>query len=420
MSLLWWLFLCFFLKVVHSWSNEELALYDLVEEVQGNFYELFEIQQEASLSEIKKNYRRLSLEWHPDRNRAENAAERFRQIVSVYEVLKSTELREKYNEILINGLPSWRSGIYYYRRVRKMGLGEAMLILIPLLIGVHYLMLWGAYFEQYLVETQKKVKVKREKDRSSALDDEARRVELALQEHKPTWSKMLPCKTWRGFLSFITLLQELSKKEPPLEENEELIRPVRNIVPSQPQPVYEFAVARDIKAVTSHDENARKKYEIDEKEREAKYSKESAWTCDELMLLVKLSTEKFPSGTPNRWDLMAAVLHRTPDDVTAMAGKLKSMKREEYNKLLSGQTSAVVADFSKVTIPQNLKSVTLDWTQDEQKAFERALIKYPKGVDARWDQIAKEMGTRSKGECFERFKQIAEAVRLRKAQQNAK
>lgn len=32
-------------ELVESWSNEELALYDLVEEVNSNFYELFSVKQ---------------------------------------------------------------------------------------------------------------------------------------------------------------------------------------------------------------------------------------------------------------------------------------------------------------------------------------------------------------------------------------
>lgn len=72
----------------------------------------------------------MSLEWHPDRNSADNAAEKFRQVsslsitsmaqlvlqvVGVYEVLKDSSMRERYDSVLENGMPDWRSGIYYYR-----------------------------------------------------------------------------------------------------------------------------------------------------------------------------------------------------------------------------------------------------------------------------------------------------------------
>lgn len=49
------------------------------------------------------------------------------------------------------------------------------------------------------------------------------------------------------------------------------------------------------------------------------------WTLDELNHLVRLSTHKFPVGTPNRWQQMGDALHRRPEDVTAMIGRLKHM-----------------------------------------------------------------------------------------------
>ena len=46
-----------------------------------------------------------------------------------------------------------------------------------------------------------------------------------------------------------------------------------------------------------------------------------------MSLLIRLSTDKYPPGTPNRWELMARQLNRTPEDVTIMAGKIKNMKQ---------------------------------------------------------------------------------------------
>ncbi|RCN44176.1 DnaJ domain protein [Ancylostoma caninum] len=71
-------------RVDAAWNSEELALYDLVEEVNTNFYDLFGIAKDASVGEIKKAYRRLSLEWHPDRNSAPDASEKFRQIFECF------------------------------------------------------------------------------------------------------------------------------------------------------------------------------------------------------------------------------------------------------------------------------------------------------------------------------------------------
>lgn len=37
------------------------------------------------------------------------------QLVAVYEILKDDQRRQQYNDILVNGLPDWRTPVYYYR-----------------------------------------------------------------------------------------------------------------------------------------------------------------------------------------------------------------------------------------------------------------------------------------------------------------
>ena len=67
-----------------SWSPEEMDIFDLVEEVlesKQNFYEYMELTQEATTSEIRKAYRKLSLVLHPDKNDAEDAEIKFRWFV---------------------------------------------------------------------------------------------------------------------------------------------------------------------------------------------------------------------------------------------------------------------------------------------------------------------------------------------------
>jgi DnaJ-class molecular chaperone len=51
-------------------------------------YDILGITRNASLSDIKKAYRRLALRFHPDRNRSSlSASEKFKQINEAYEVL---------------------------------------------------------------------------------------------------------------------------------------------------------------------------------------------------------------------------------------------------------------------------------------------------------------------------------------------
>lgn len=54
----------------------------------------------------------------------------------------------RYNEVLKNGLPNWKSALYYYRRVRKMGLAEMAFIVFMIVTIGQYIVSWAAYAEK--------------------------------------------------------------------------------------------------------------------------------------------------------------------------------------------------------------------------------------------------------------------------------
>src|ERR671932_967650 len=62
-----------------------------------DYYELLGVDRTASDSDIKKAFRRLARELHPDVSDAPNAEERFKEVVEAYEVLSKAETRELYD-----------------------------------------------------------------------------------------------------------------------------------------------------------------------------------------------------------------------------------------------------------------------------------------------------------------------------------
>ncbi|KKS87806.1 MAG: chaperone protein DnaJ, partial [Microgenomates group bacterium GW2011_GWC1_43_11] len=63
-----------------------------------DYYDILGISKSASDMEIKRAYRKLALEWHPDRNKAANANEKFKEINEAYAVLSSKDKRSAYDQ----------------------------------------------------------------------------------------------------------------------------------------------------------------------------------------------------------------------------------------------------------------------------------------------------------------------------------
>jgi molecular chaperone DnaJ len=71
-----------------------------------DYYELLGVSRDAPESEIKKAFRRLARELHPDVSEAPDAQERFREVVEAYEVLSKSETRDLYDRYGHAGLRS--------------------------------------------------------------------------------------------------------------------------------------------------------------------------------------------------------------------------------------------------------------------------------------------------------------------------
>ena len=76
-----------------------------------DYYKILGVSKNADEKEIKKAYRRLARQYHPDKNQGnKQAEERFKEINEAYEVLGDTDNRSKYDQLGSN-----------YHRYQQMG-----------------------------------------------------------------------------------------------------------------------------------------------------------------------------------------------------------------------------------------------------------------------------------------------------------
>ena len=64
-----------------------------------DYYEVLGVSKNASKGEIKDAYRKLAMQYHPDRNKAADAEEKFKEISEAYAVLSDDQKRQQYDTL---------------------------------------------------------------------------------------------------------------------------------------------------------------------------------------------------------------------------------------------------------------------------------------------------------------------------------
>lgn len=99
--------------------------YEAVQKIKKSkdFYEILGVSKDAGESDIKKQYRKLALQFHPDKNKAPGATEAFKAIGNAFSVLSDPEKRKQYDAFGSQENKSYRqpsyqrhSGYYEYTR----------------------------------------------------------------------------------------------------------------------------------------------------------------------------------------------------------------------------------------------------------------------------------------------------------------
>ncbi|KAM4588468.1 dnaJ homolog subfamily B member 9-like isoform 1-T2 [Odontesthes bonariensis] len=94
-------------KSAFLWMQASVVLLLCLAEVQPatasetvkSYYDTLNVERTATESQIKKSFRRLAVQYHPDKNKSADAETTFREIAEAYSVLSDREKRRRYDSM---------------------------------------------------------------------------------------------------------------------------------------------------------------------------------------------------------------------------------------------------------------------------------------------------------------------------------
>ncbi|KAG5343366.1 DNJB9 protein, partial [Acromyrmex heyeri] len=85
-------------NMLHSTKSQLARLYSTKQHTRSkNYYDTLNITPHATQNEVKSAYYKLTLQYHPDKNKSEYAKQKFQDISEAYEVLSNHDQRKIYD-----------------------------------------------------------------------------------------------------------------------------------------------------------------------------------------------------------------------------------------------------------------------------------------------------------------------------------
>jgi len=452
-----------------GFSQEQIELYELFYELKPTtFYEFLEIPEGPTCTkkQIKSAYRKKAISWHPDKADSntidpekiktksveEFIAHRFRQATEISKILQDEDLRRDYDDVLSYGLPAGMSfilGNKYGKLILKFNIYQVILMLVIVLTGVHYMMLWGRHVERTWAINSAKSNITT-KNKHKLKERMAKFDNLVLET--PTWRNSLPVITVNGVIWLVKDYPKIAKeqkehqKQKVLMQKEKLQAEENAVVDAENEKIrreeqkkankkkhqdwldekrqeaadrYEESMKEQEKSLESDSEmdeieamwsdsddseekpkkgNTKKSnnkkgkkknkggYVNDISElRTGEFSEEEVKKLTQLLL-------KWPVGTPNRMGRLSEEMLRSENDLT------KELKKFRANQ---GDTK------------KHVTSSVDGWSQEQQRALEEALKIYTKdykGESDRWTAVGNCVTGKTRGECIARYKVLVQAI----------
>ena len=93
---------------------------------QRDYYDILGVPRDADKKTLKDAYHRLAMKWHPDRNKAPDAEDRFKEIAKAYAVLSDPKKRARYDASGEEGVAHFTSDDLFRDHHRVAVLGDSV------------------------------------------------------------------------------------------------------------------------------------------------------------------------------------------------------------------------------------------------------------------------------------------------------